>query len=417
MARDRLRRFARPLLLIAAAALLVSLATASTGLARGKSGGSKPTGLAKIAHQRALGGRLTCKSARAASARPSTFKRRRALRRVAARCNRGRGPAAAPVSLYWGASIGDQLSGDQPPWDMDALSQFEGMAGKPLSMVHFMAPFAQCSSSSCSYYKFPAKEMEGIREHGAIPFFSWSSQSIPSSLDQPDFQLSDVISGAHDSYIREWAEAAKEWGHPFYLRFNWEMNGNWFSWSEGVNGNHPGEFVAAWRHVHDIFTEVGATNATWVWCPNVDPAGKMQGLASLYPGDDYVDWTGLDGYNWGTNPARPDRWRTFSELYDSTYHEIVDTIAPSKPMVVGEVGSTEHGGSKATWIQEMLTELPTEFPEVRGLLWFEKFDDGMDWPIETSSAATSAFAAGIQSPSYLGDEFGDLGGGPIPPPA
>ena len=102
--------------------------------------------------------------------------------------------------------------------------------------------------------------MESIRDYGAIPVFSWSSQSIPSSLNEPDFQLSDVIAGTYDSYIREFAEAARDWGHPFFLRFNWEMNGNWFPWSEGVNGNQPGEFVAAWRHVHDIFTAVGADN-------------------------------------------------------------------------------------------------------------------------------------------------------------
>jgi hypothetical protein len=406
----------RPLLLIAATALLLALALPATGFAKGRATASKSSGQASISAQRSLGGRPSCKAARTSGARASSARRRRILRRLAKRCNPA-APAAAPVSLYWGASIGDQLTGDQPPWDMGALSQFEGMVGKGLSLVHFMAPFAQCSSSSCTDYKFPAKEMEGIRERGSIPFFSWSSQSIPSSLDEPNFQLSDVISGAHDAYIREWATAAKEWGHPFFLRFNWEMNGNWFPWSEGVNGNQPGEYVAAWRHVHDIFAAVGATNATWVWCPNVDPGHKMQDLAQVYPGDQYVDWTSLDGYNWGTNPARPDRWRSFDQLYDSTYHEIVDTIAPAKPMVIGEVGSTEYGGSKAQWIEEMLAELPTEYPQIRGLLWFEKFDDGMDWPIETSSSATSAFASGIQSPSYLGNQFGGLGSGPIPPPS
>ena len=413
---DRISRVLRPLLLIAAAALLLSLAAPAAGSAKGRTASPKLLGHASVAPQRSLGGAPSCRAARAANARASSSRRQRIFRRVAQRCNRAT-PSGAPVSLYWGASIGDQLSGDQAPWDMDALSQFEGMAGKPLSLLHFMAPFAQCSSARCSYYDFPTKEMEGIREHGAIPFFSWSSQSIPSSLDEPNFQLSDVIAGAHDAYIREWATDAKQWGHPFYLRFNWEMNGTWFPWSEGVNGNQPGEFVAAWRHVHDIFTAVGATNATWVWCPNVDQTGKMQDLAPLYPGDEYVDWTGLDGYNWGTNPAKPDRWRSFDQLYDSTYHEIVDTIAPSKPMVIGEVGSTEYGGSKADWIGEMLSELPTEYPKIRGLLWFEKFDDGMDWPIETSSSATSAFASGIQNPSYLGNEFGGLGSGPIPPPS
>ena len=68
-----------------------------------------------------------------------------------------------------------------------------------------------------------------------------------------------MISGKYDSYIpQNVAEDARDWGHPFFLRFDWEMNGNWFPWSEGVNGNQSGEFVAAWRHVHDIFTSVGA---------------------------------------------------------------------------------------------------------------------------------------------------------------
>jgi beta-mannanase len=226
-----------------------------------------------------------------------------------------------------------------------------------------------------------------------------------------------VIEGDFDPYIREFAEAAHRWGHPFFLRFDWEMNGNWFPWSEGVNGNTAGQYVAAWRHVHDIFTSVGATNVSWVWCPNVDPEGRFQSLGSLYPGDEYVDWTGLDGYNWGTAPAKPDRWRSFGDLYASTYHQIADSIAPSKPLLVGEVGSTEHGGSKAAWISDMLASIPVVFPKIRGVLWFDTFDSGMDWPIETSASAEEAFALGIQSSAYRGSDYANIAASPIPPPS
>jgi len=326
-------------------------------------------------------------------------------------------PAPASTSLFWGAWIGNQLTGNQPPWDMSAAAKFEEMSGKKLSTLHFSAPFANCSSSPCSFYRFPANEMNTIRSHGSIPFFSWASQSIPSQKEEPNFQLSDVIAGTYDSYIREWATAAKNWGHPFFLRFNWEMNGRWFPWSEGVNGNKSGEFVTAWRHVHDIFTAVGATNVTWVWCPNIDPGNIFLNLASQYPGDAYVDWTGLDGYNWGTNPAKPDRWRSFDELYKSTYEKIVGTIAPSKPLIIGEVGSTEYGGSKASWIADMLAKVPAAYPKIRGVLYFEKYDSSMDWPIETSSTATSAFAKGIQSSAYKANQFGSLANGKIQPPS
>ena len=317
---------------------------------------------------------------------------------------------ASPSSVYWGAWIGKQLTGEQPPWDMSAVAKLGEMAGKKLSIVQFAAPFANCPTSggACSFYNFPASEFDSIRSQGAIPFYSWSSQSIPSTKEEPDFQLSDVISGRYDSYIRKFAEAAKAWGHPFFLRFDWEMNGNWFPWAEGVNGNRPGEYVTAWRHVHDIFSSVGATNATWVWCPNVDPENRMTNLASLYPGDEYVDWTGLDGYNWGTNPAKPDRWRSFDQLYRSTYDQITGSIAPSKSLMVSEIGSTEYGGSKAAWIKDALSKIASSYPKIRGVLWFEQFDDGMDWPIETSSSATNAFAEGIQNPAYAGNQFGSL---------
>jgi Glycosyl hydrolase family 26 len=325
------------------------------------------------------------------------------------------GPGSGPSGpLYWGAWIGDQLTGTQAPWDMSAVSKFEQMTGKPMSLVQFSSPFADCSSSPCSFYKFPTSSMQSIRDHGSIPFFSWASQATPASINEPDFQLSDVISGRYDAYIREFAEGAREWGHPFFLRFNWEMNGNWFEWSEGVNGNQPGEYVAAWRHVHDIFTEVGATNASWVWCPNVDPEGQLQNLSSLYPGDAYVDWTGLDGYNSGTNPTRSDRWRSFNQLYSSTYRLITEQIAPSKPLVISEVASSEQGGSKAAWIEEALSAVPAEYSKVGALLWFEKYEDGMDWPIESSASATSAFASGIQNPIYRGNSYSNLAPGPIP---
>jgi Glycosyl hydrolase family 26 len=341
---------------------------------------------------------------------------RRLLRQ---RCQPKRAPkataSAATGPLYWGAWIGDQLTGTEAPWDLNAIERFEGLAGKDASVINFSSPFADCSRAPCNFYEFPEAEMESIRAHGSIPFFSWASQSTPATLDQPDFQLSDVIEGHHDAYIREFAEAAKAWGHPFFLRFNWEMNGGWFAWAEGVNGNQQGEFVAAWRHVHDIFAAVGATNATWVWCPNVDPTNSLQDLAPLYPGDEYVDWTGLDGYNWGTNPARPDKWRSFDDLFRSTYDEITQTIAPGKPLIVSEIGSTEHGGSKAEWIADALESAATEYPQLRGLLWFEKFDDGMDWPIETSSSSASAFAAGIQSSAYLGNSFGSAAPGAVQP--
>ena len=126
------------------------------------------------------------------------------------------GPSGSGQPIYWGATIGSQLTGSQAPWDMSAVSSFEDLADKPLSLVQFFQPFSNCASSPCSFYKFPKTPLENVRQHGAIPVLAWSSQSIPSSVNEPDYQLADVIGGRYDSDIREFAVAAKNWGHPFF---------------------------------------------------------------------------------------------------------------------------------------------------------------------------------------------------------
>src|SRR4051812_23717863 len=113
-------------------------------------------------------------------------------------------PAPEAVSggpIYWGATIGTHLTGGQPPWDMSAVTKFEEETRKKVSMVNFFQPFANCNPG-CSFYSFPSGPLENIRLHGSIPVLSWSSQSIPSVKSEPDFQLSDVISGRYDAYIR-----------------------------------------------------------------------------------------------------------------------------------------------------------------------------------------------------------------------
>ncbi|HET7507389.1 MAG TPA: glycosyl hydrolase [Solirubrobacterales bacterium] len=325
-------------------------------------------------------------------------------------------PPPPPGNAYWGAWIGPQLTGEAAPWDMSAVTEFEQMVGKPLSLLEFSSPWADCSKSPCTNFNFPTTPFESIRAHGAIPFFSWGSQSIPGSPNQPNFQLADIIAGSHDSYITSWATRAAEWGHPFFLRFDWEMNGDWFPWGEFANENQPGEFATAWRHVHDLFVKAGATNASWVWCPYINHTSLY---ASLYPGDAYVDWTCLDGYNWGENPAAPYGWKTFDELFANSYAKITEKTAPSKPLALGEFASSEYGPagtSKAGWIEDMFEALALRYPKVDAVVYFENLGNGMDWKLESSQSAADAFAAGIDDSRFLGNVFGSLNTSPIPSP-
>jgi Glycosyl hydrolase family 26 len=326
-------------------------------------------------------------------------------------------PAAAkakPRPLYWGALIGKQLTGESAPWDMGAIEAFERNTRKGLSLLAFSSPFFDCIVKPCVPYYFPTSIMETLRQRGTIPFLSWASQSVPANLVQPDFSLAKIASGAYDGYVREFAEQAHAWGRPFFLRFDAEMNGFWFPWGIGLNDNTAADYVAAWRHVHDIFRQVGADNATWVWCPNVDFTRALTPLHSVYPGSAYVDWTCLDGFNWG-NTRISAGWQTFDQVFRSTYKRVLK-IAPDKPMVIGEVGSEERGGSKPNWIKQTLRVIPKRYKKVRAVIWFDEKDQGMNWPIESSKASTNAFAKAIGRSIYRPNVFSELPPGPVLPP-
>jgi mannan endo-1,4-beta-mannosidase len=327
-------------------------------------------------------------------------------------------PDPSAGTIYWGADIAAStfgLAGD-PPYDMQPVNIFEAHSGKGLSILHWEQRWQIDGQDN----PFSAQLMDGVRQYGAYTLLDWLSEDdsapIPDS-NRPQFSLSHILDGTFDGFIHQWASDAKAWGHPFFLRFDYEMNGDWLAWSEQANGNQAGQYVQAWRHVHDIFTRVGAGNVTWVWCPNVlIPPETTTPLQSLYPGDAYVDWTCMDGYNWGTNPARNGSWQTFGQIFHATYVQLLQ-IAPHKPIMIAEVASSEDGGSKADWITDALTnQIPRNYPAIRAFVWFNVNRDGMDWVIETSPASQAAFAAAIDAPTYAGNQFSSADQSPIPPP-
>jgi len=298
-------------------------------------------------------------------------------------------PSTPSSSIYWGAFIEAQqtysyLFGGtwgNVPWDSNAWTKFESNAGKRMSIDHYGQPPSW-------EQPFSASTADVVTSRGAIPFIDTSSKSVP---------LTDIANGAYDSSLTTWAQAVKTWGKPFFFRWNWEMNGTWFPWGAQAAQN-PAAYIAAWRHFHDLTERVGATNITWVWCPNLEYNGSTP-YEQLYPGDAYVDWTCLDGYNMGTSTT------SFASLYTQSYNHLL-RIAPTKPIMIGETGSEEYAaGVKASWITDLLTtQLPNAFPQVKAFVWFNWriYENGTwwDWPIESSAGAQAAFAAGIASPYY-----------------
>ena len=251
--------------------------------------------------------------------------------------------------------------------------------------------------------------MEKIRRHGAIPLFSWNSGA--SGGNPANFQLSDLRSGRYDGHIRAFARQARAWGRPFFLRFDWEMNGDWFPWGARASGNRPGEFRLAWRHVHRIFDRVGARNATWVWCPYA----RDEPLAPFLPRRPLrrLDLPRRLQLGAGLLRARP-----VADLPRDLRRRLPSYRRPRRPAQADAAGGgrlDRRRPAKATWIRRMFATLRRGFPKVHGLVWFDKVDKENDWPLESSSAASTAFARGLRH-DYEENVFSRLRRTPIPAP-
>ena len=290
--------------------------------------------------------------------------------------------ASAPSSVLFGAET--EESGNT----LTQLASFESHAGKKSSLYGYYASFYWDSD-------FNASLASTISSRGTTPMLTWEPWEPNGNVNQPTYSLAQLANGSFDAYISRWANEIKNWNHPLWLRFAHEMNGDWYPWSEGVNGNTSGQYVAAWRHVHDLFAQAGVSNVKWIWTPNVLMDGRPS-LASLYPGDAYVDWVGFDGYNWGTS-ASWSTWQSPTSVMGATLSALRQITA--RPIVIGETSSSEVGGSKAQWIQQFFSMLAAN-PDVKAFLWFNLNKEN-DWRIESSGAAQAAFAAGIADSRFV----------------
>lgn len=313
--------------------------------------------------------------------------------------------AVTNPSVYYGAYVPNA-----PRFSQNTnLADFERDAGKAVAIVHWFQGWGVTDGTQY----FQPQWMNDVRNHGSIPLITWEPWNWRRGINQRDYQLQDIINGSYDTYIAKWAQDSKAWGNPYFLRFAHEMNASNYPWNEQKNGNKPGDYVKAWKHVHDIFTTQGVNNVTWVWCPNVEYAGTIP-LENLYPGDNYVDWICMDGYNGGT-ALNWGGWQSFAQIFTATYNHL-QQLTPSKPVMIGEFASAEAGGSKADWITDAYSaQVPTNFPNIKALVWFNANTD-TDWRIESSPTTQSSFATAVASDYYAGNYYASLNQSPIPPP-
>jgi hypothetical protein len=265
-------------------------------------------------------------------------------------------------------------------WELPPITSFVDASGHTPGIV---MNYQGWSYPQSTFADFPTSQLNQIWQAGYLPEITWDPTDAYSDATDLAYTLESIIDGSHDSYIVAWALAAKAWGHPFLLRFAPEMNGDWLSWGEDVNGNTQGEYVLAWRHVFQVFAKVGAANASWVWSPNVLPDGaSVTSLESLYPGNSYVDIVGMDGYSYPN-----DGCITGSSLFGATLSAL-SAIAPNKPVLIAETGVASSCTNQAELISELMTWVANQ-QTVVGVTWFDH-PGQPNYQIDSDKAAEAA---------------------------
>lgn len=218
----------------------------------------------------------------------------------------------------------------------------QAATGRPLAILHVYAPWRRPA---------PVGDLQTVSGNGSIPLLDWGCADNGAA----------VSTGVDDAQITAYAQALKSFGKPVFLRWCWEMN---LAASHPMVGGPTG-FVSAWQHIWTIFHQAGATNVAFVWCPAVtghDPA-------AYYPGDSYVDWLGIDGYDRSGSA-------TFADLFSGYYQQWVDH---GKPMMVGETGA--RAPSQVAFIESIAADMPT-LPEFKAVVYFDAAGPAGSWQLQ-----------------------------------
>jgi hypothetical protein len=255
----------------------------------------------------------------------------------------GTPPAYAPVARF------GRAAGRQP----DLVGYFSGWA-EPFDL-----PFAKL-----------------MHEHNAVPFVQ---------IDPTYASMTAITAGDYDSYLRAYADSVRAYGHPVVIGFAHEMNAPWYPW--GFGHLAPATFIAAWRHIVNLFRAAGADNVTWLWTINADLPGTGP-VGDWWPGGHYVTWVGIDGYYY--RPAD-----TFMSVFGRTIDQVRKFT--QKPVLLSETAVGPAAGQFVK-IQDLFRGMQKY--KTLGLVWFDKDQHNgiyhQNWRIEDSQTAEDSFRLGVR---------------------
>jgi beta-mannanase len=295
--------------------------------------------------------------------------------------------------VLWGAAAGGFTDA---PRDT-ALKDWESLTGRTSTIYH-------------TYHKgdekFPTKAEIAMTQDKARPRVLLLNWKVAYGTT-----WAKVAAGDKDARIDAWAAYVKaNYGtQKFFLALHHEPEND--VQTGASSGMTAKDYAAMYRHVIERLRKDGVTNAVNVLALMGNEKWMAQSWwKDLYPGDDVVDWVGLDSYvsvekgyyHYGDFGNIVDRQPTGGGLgfYDWSVKN-----HPSKPIMVAEWGMyhrVSYPTSKAAAYASVLPQL-AKHPQIKAIVYFDTAkDDEGDRNIAVNSTADSlaAFRQVAASPLF-----------------
>ncbi|POM27123.1 Endoglucanase H precursor [Actinomadura rubteroloni] len=334
-------------------------------------------------------------SARAADGDRKTVRTaRRTVRRTAKPGLRAQDDCAQRADLvpgcgtWWGVSPG-----------VDSLATLESEVGRSFDIVHFWYGVDQVNVPSP-----PARQLAA---QGRILHVNIASRPFGGSGDA---RWADVAAGRWDASLARQAQGIAGLRTPVFVTFDHEPDAKPKINSRGT----PEDYVRAWRHVHDVYTRYGATNAVWTWVLT-GYAGNLPRAARFYPGNSYVDWIGWENYLGTLCDGRTwedRRFRTFEETFLPFYNWLKGDgaragIDPDKPYMLNGMASVrfEDPNLSVRWYAQIPRAL-SRYPQIKAVqLWQPPKGMACPYRLMDRPLEVVAFAHAGQAPYVNPDEL------------
>jgi beta-mannanase len=237
---------------------------------------------------------------------------------------------------------------------------------------------------------------QDIYAAGSVPFITWE----PWDAEKKEgISFDKILAGDYDSYITEFAKKIIQFNKPIFLRFAHEANGDWYPWAAKKVG--AVQYIAVQKYLRHLIDGLGANKIKWVFSVNWEdlPSDEDNFFMNYYPGKDYVDYFGIDGYNWG-DTQKWSHWLEFADIFKTPYQII--TSKTNKPIIISEFGSAQSGGDKAKWIKNAFKNIK-KMKRIKAFVLFN-VDKEAAWKFRPQSVAGKQLKKELKN-SYFKDNL------------